>query len=101
MNTSTGAAYVVWLYPGSSQVKLLKATVWNINTNSSTLATASKVLPAGTHHIRIDANGSQITVFVDYVQVISFTDTTYAAGGIALDVSNQPVAFANISVVSF
>jgi hypothetical protein len=101
LNTSTGAAYAVWLYPGSSQVKLLKATVWNINTNSTTLAAVNKVLPAGTHHIRVDANGSSITVFVDYSQVISFTDTTYTAGAIALDGSSQPVAFANVSVVSF
>jgi hypothetical protein len=103
VNTSTGAAYALWLYPGStsSQIKLLKATVWNINTNSTTLASATKTLAAGTHHVRIDAQGSTITVFVDYTQVISLTDTTYAAGAIALDVSNQPVGFANVSVVSF
>jgi Viral BACON domain len=101
LNPSTGAAYVVWLYPGTSQVKLLKATVWNINTNATTLSTVSKSLTTGTHHLRIDVRGSSITVFIDYSQVISFTDTSYSAGAIALDVSNQPVAFSNVSVVSF
>jgi hypothetical protein len=101
LNPSTGAAYAVWLYPGTSQVKLLKATVWNINTNVTTLSTVSKTLTAGTHHVRVDVLGSSITVFIDYAQVISFTDTSYPAGAIALDVSNQPVAFSNISVVSF
>jgi len=101
LNPSTGASYAVWLYPGTSQVKLLKATVWNLNTSPTTLSTVSKALTAGTHHVRIDVRGSSITVFIDYAQVISFTDTSYSAGAIALDVSNQPVAFSNISVVSF
>jgi len=101
LNPSTGAAYAVWLYPGTSQVKLLKSTVWNINTNTTTLATVSRALPAGTHHVRIDVLGSTITVFIDYVQVISFTDASYPSGAIALDVSSQRVAFSNISVVSF
>ncbi len=101
LNPSTGAAYAVWLYPGTSQVKLLKPSVWNINTNPVTLATVSQALTAGTHHLRIDVRGSSITVFLDYAQLISFTDASYAAGAIALDVSNQPVAFSNITVVSF
>jgi len=101
LNPSTGAAYAFWLYPGTSQVKLLKTTVWNINTNVTTLSTVSKALTAGTHHVRIDVRGSSITVFLDYAQVISFTDTSYSAGAIALDVSNQPVAFSNVSIVSF
>lgn len=101
LNPSTGAAYAVWLYPGTSQVKLLKSTVWNINTNTTTLSTVSRALPAGTHHVRIDVLGSTITVFIDYVQVISFTDASYPSGAIALDVSNQRVAFSNISVVSY
>jgi hypothetical protein len=53
------------------------------------------------HHIRIDVQGTTITAFVDYVQVLSVTDPTYPAGAIALDVSSQPVAFSNVSVVSF
>jgi hypothetical protein len=102
LNPSTGAAYAVWLYPANSQVKLLKSSVWNVNSNATMLVTASKVtLAAGTHHIRIDVQGSSITVFVDYVQVITTTDTSFTSGAIALDVSNQPVSFSNISVVSF
>jgi hypothetical protein len=102
LNSSTGSGYALWLYPASSQVKLLKAPNWSIDSGSSTLATASKVtLPAGKHHLRIDAQGTSITVWVDYVQVLTIADSSYAAGDIALDVSSQPVAFSNISVVSF
>ena len=101
LNPSTGACYAVWLYPGTSQVKLLKSTVWNINTNTTTLSTVAKALTAGTHHLRVDVRGSSITVYLDYAQVILFTDASYSAGAIALDVSSQPVAFSNITVVSF
>ena len=102
VNPTSGAAYAVWLYPANSQVKLLKSSVWNMNTNSTILVTASKVnLPAGTHHIRIDVQGTSIAVYVDYVQVITATDASFGSGAIALDVSSQPVSFSNISVVSF
>ena len=102
LNTATGSGYALWLYPSVSQVKLIKAPNWNIDTGSSTLITASKVsLPVGKHHVRIDVKGSTITAWVDYVQVLSITDSTYPTGAIALDVSNQPVAFSNISVVSY
>jgi hypothetical protein len=102
LNPSTGAAYAVWFYPANSQVKLLKSSVWNINTNPTTLITASKVnLAAGTHHVRIDVQGTSIAVYVDYVQVITATDSSFSSGAIALDVSNQPVSFSNISVISF
>jgi hypothetical protein len=102
INTTTGSGYALWLYPANSQVKLMKAPNWNIDTGESVLATATKVtLAAGKHHVRIDAQGTTITVYVDYVQVLTLTDSTYSAGAIALDVSSQPVAFSNISVVSF
>jgi hypothetical protein len=102
INTTTGSGYALWLYPANSQVKLIKAPNWNINTGDSVLSTASKVaLGAGKHHVRIDAQGTTIIVYVDYVQVLTLTDSTYSAGAIALDVSSQPVAFSNISVVSF
>jgi hypothetical protein len=102
LNTATGSGYAIWLYPVTGQVKLIKAPNWNIDSGDSTLTTVSKVsLPVGTHHLRIDAQGSTITVFVDYVQILSFTDTSYSAGAIALDVSSQPVAFANVSVISY
>lgn len=102
LNTATGAGYAVWFYPATSQVKLLKAPNWSIDSGSSTLITASKVpLTVGTHHMRVDVQGSSIKVFVDYTQVISIVDPTYSAGAIALDVSNQRVAYSNVSVVGY
>lgn len=102
VNPSTGAGYALWFYPGSGVVKLLSTGQWNIDYGFSTLAQASGVsLSAGVHSIRVDANGATLTIFVDNVQLFSVNDTTYSSGLIALDVSNQPVAYSNISVISF
>jgi hypothetical protein len=51
--------------------------------------------------VRIDLQGSLIRVFMDNVQIIQVTDTTFTSGGIALDVSNQPVQYDNVKVISF
>jgi YD repeat-containing protein len=102
LNTATGSGYALWLYPANSKVKLLKAPNWSIDSGSIILATANNIsLPAGTHHLRIDAQGTAITIYVDYVQILAVTDSNYSAGSIALDVSSRPVAFSNVSVVGF
>ncbi len=100
LNTSSGAGYAVWLYPGNSQVVLYRVGAWNIDASNSTLATAKNVaLAAGLHHLRVDAAGSLLAVWVDNVKLLTATDASYAAGAIALDVSNQAVAFSNVSVI--
>ncbi len=100
VNTATGAGYALWLYPGSSSVILYKVPQWNIDQSNSTLASKTGVtLKAGLHHIRIDISGKTFTAFVDNVQVLTATDTTYTTGAIALDVSNQVVSFSNVSVI--
>jgi len=103
VNPLTGSGYALWLYPGTGTVKLFRVTQWNID-GSGTVALSTKTgIPflAGTHHLRIDVQGSTISAFLDNVQVLSATDATYTTGAVALDVSNKVVAFSNISVVSY
>lgn len=103
LNPSTGSGYAVWLYPGSSTLKLFRVKQWNID-GSGTVALATKTgipIAIGAHHLRVDVKGSAITVFLDNVQMMSATDSTYPSGAIALDVSNRVVSYTNISVVSY
>lgn len=100
LNPSTGAGYAFWLYPGSSKVVLYRVPQWNIDSGFATLATATGLtIGAGTHHIRVDVVGSTITAYLDNVQVLTATDSTYQSGLVALDVSNQAVSYSNLSVI--
>ncbi|MHB1020784.1 MAG: BACON domain-containing protein [Acidobacteriaceae bacterium] len=103
VNLSTGSGYAVWLYPGSSTLKLFRVKQWNIDGSGTvTLATKTGIpIAVGTHHLRVDVKGSTITVFLDNVQMMAATDSTYTTGAIALDVSNKVVSYTNISVVSY
>jgi hypothetical protein len=100
LNTSTGAGYAFWLYPGSSKVVLYRVPQWDIDSGFSTLATATGLtIGAGTHHIRIDVQGSAITAYLDNLRVLTASDSTYPAGAIALDGSNQVLSYKNVSVI--
>jgi hypothetical protein len=100
VNTSTGAGYALWLYPGESKVVLYNVPQWNIDTKYTTVATGDGVaLSVGVHHLRVDAQGASIKVFVDNVQVLTTTDSSYTQGAIALDVSNRVVSYSNVSVI--
>ncbi len=102
LNLSTGAGYGVWFYPGSGLVKLFAIGQWNIDSGSlSLLAQAPMTFDTNVHNVRIDMQGATIQVFYDNVQIIQVTDTTFTSGGIALDVSNQPVQYDNVRVISF
>jgi hypothetical protein len=52
------------------------------------------------HNIRLCFKGSTITVYYDNTLVITTADATYPQGAIALDVSNQPITFDNVTVIS-
>jgi len=53
------------------------------------------------HNIRLSFHGSTIQVYYDNQLAITATDGTYTQGAIALDVSNQPIAFSNVNVIGF
>ena len=50
------------------------------------------------HRLQARFNGTDIEVYYDGTLVISAADATYTSGLIALDVSNQPVRFDNVTV---
>ena len=103
LNTSTGASYGVWIYPHEGILKLYRINQWFIDAGYALLA-QSPLLPfdtTGRHNLRLSFSGSQIQVYYDNALAIQATDSTYTQGAIALDVSNQPIAFTNVQVIGF
>lgn len=100
VNLTSGAAYAVWLYPGDNTIKLLRSTAWAIDSAGLALVGQSPtmLLDTNKHTIRLQFVGSQIRVYYDNTLIISATDTTLTSGGIALDVSSQPISFSNVVV---
>ena len=101
LNLSTGAGYAVWFYPGSGFIRLYSVGQWNINSGFTTLAQANMSFDTNIHNIRIDAQGTTLKVFYDNALIIQVTDSKYTSGGVALDVSSQPIKYTNVRVTSF
>jgi hypothetical protein len=102
VDTNTGASYGVWIYPTEQVLKLYRIGQWNIDANSTLLAQSGQVaIDTNVHNLRLSFQGSKISVYYDNQLVITASDSTYAQGAIALDVSNQPIAFSNVSVIGF
>ncbi len=101
LNLTTGAGYGVWFYPGSGFIRLYSIGQWSIDSGFSTLAQASVNFDTNVHNIRVDAKGTTIKVFYDNVLIIQVTDSTFTSGGVALDVSNQPIKYTNVRVTSY
>ena len=99
VNPSTGAHYGAWVYPGSSQISLVKFSNWT-TWGGATMATAS--LPSvGTslHTLLMTFNGNAIQVSVDGVQYINVTDSGFnsapalTSGTVSLDMWNSSPAY--------
>jgi len=100
-NTSTGSGYAIWMYPAQGLLRLYRVDQWNIDASNALLATSAPfVMDTNTHNLRLLFEGSTIYVYYDYVLVITATDSTYTQGAVALDVSNQPISFTNVTVIS-
>ena len=100
VNTSSGASYAVWLYPADYLVKLWEATAWDIDSPGLTLlGQAGMTFDTNPHVVRLQVVGTQLTVYYDDQPIITATNADLAAGAIALDVSSQPIAFSNVSVL--
>jgi hypothetical protein len=101
LNPSTGASYGAWIYPNEGMIRLYRIDQWNIDASNAILATATGLSMSTTvHNIRLSFLGSTIKVYYDNALVITATDATYTQGAVALDVSNQPIAFTNVNVIS-
>lgn len=101
LNLTTGAGYAVWFYPGSGFIRLYSVGQWNIDSGFSTLAQASMNFDTNVHNVRIDSKGTTIKIFYDNALIIQVTDSTFTSGGVALDVSSQPIKYTNVRVTSF
>ena len=81
---------------------MFKVTGWSIDSPGLTLlasATGIAFDDANFHTLRLTFTGSLIDAYYDGQVLFSATDAAYSSGGIALDVSNQPVEFDNVLVV--
>ena len=103
VNTTTGQSYAAWIYPADGVIKLYRATAWHIDTAGLTelaTATVGPFEPFVLHTLRLSFTGDQIVVKYNGATIITATDNTLGAGGIALDVSNQPITFDDVLVTS-
>ena len=98
LNPATGAHYGAWVYPegsigGSNVLKLVKFQDWNnFGYNGVNLAPVQQVSlsSVGTnwHSVQLTFQGSQISVYFDFVLMITATDaeaTPYTNGAVSLD----------------
>lgn len=101
VNTTTGACYAVWMYPAEGILKLYRIGQWNIDIDNTLLAQSEPVtIDTNWHNLRLVFQGNIIKVYFDSVLTITASDANYSQGAIALDVSNQPISFDNVSVIS-
>jgi hypothetical protein len=104
VNLTNGAGYGAWIYPNEKLIKLFRIPQWNIDAGGSVVLAQSNTISIDAmnwHNLRVDFNGSTITVYFDNAAVVSANDATYSAGAIALDVSNQPIQFRNVIVIGY
>lgn len=101
VNTTTGSSYGVWIYPNEKVLKLFRIGQWNIDADLSVLGQSAPInIDTNSHNLRLVFQGTTIQVYYDNALVITAADSNYSQGAVALDVSNQPIAFDNVTVIS-
>ena len=89
LNPATGTRYTAWVYPGTSELRLLEWSDWD----SWTALTSAGIPPVGTtwHTAKMDFSGNRIRVFWDDSLLIDATDNSspYLSGGIGFDTFSQ------------
>ena len=85
LNPTTGTRYTAWVYPGSSELKLLEWTDWDTWTALTTAGIPA--VGTGWHAVRMDFAGSRIRVYWDGSLLIDANDASapYLTGGIGFD----------------
>jgi hypothetical protein len=102
VNTSSGASYGVWIYPAERSLRLYRIDQWNIDAGSALLGESGALgIDTNVHNLRLSFRGSTISVYYDSQLVITTSDSSYAQGAVALDVSDQTITFSNVSVIGF
>jgi hypothetical protein len=101
VNTTTGASYALWIYPAEGVLKLFRVGQWNIDLDFTLLAQSPPIsIDTNVHRVTLSFKGPQIQVYYDNVPMMQATDASYTQGAVALDTSNQPIAFDNVVVIS-
>ena len=101
LNTSTGSGYAVWVYPAQGLLRLYRVDQWNIDVSNLLLGVSAPLaMDTNTHNVRLKFQGTSIQVYFDNALVITATDATYPQGAVAFDVSNQPISFVDVTVIS-
>ena len=101
LNPTTGSGYGVWVYPAERILKLYRIGQWNIDGGFALLGQSGQLnIDTNVHTLRLNFKGSAIQVYYDEVLAITLTDSTYQQGAVAFDVSNQPISFTNVTVIS-
>jgi len=101
VDETSGAGYSVWLLPATGQIALCRTSGWHIDTPGLTvLATAGGISfdTSAFHTLRVVFTGPLIEVYHDGILVIRISDGAYPSGVVALDVSNEPIAFDDVIV---
>jgi hypothetical protein len=102
VNPGTGTSYGVWIYPSERILRLYRIDQWNIDASSTFLGkSAALSMNMDVHNLRLSFQGSTINVYYDNQLAITAGDSSYGHGAVALDVSNQPITFSNVSVIGF
>ncbi|MBV8551245.1 MAG: DUF4082 domain-containing protein [Acidobacteriaceae bacterium] len=101
VNPSTGAGYMVWVYPALGEIILYNASAWNINQPLTQLGGASASFDTtNSHNLGLSFTGSQIQVLYDGKVIITATDSTYGSGLVALEGDSQVINFQQVLVTS-
>jgi len=95
VDSTTGAHYAAWVYPEaspsglSSVLKIIRFSDW---ANYVPIAADLQLPGVGTnaHTLKLEFQGSQISVYYDGNQLTNLTDATYTSGGISVDMWTDP-----------
>lgn len=99
VDLETGGHYVLWLYPGRSEMTLYKGPGWDINTGLAPMGTAPFSPEVDEYRtLKLACEGDTITVFYDGDEMISVNDSEHKSGTIALCVQDKVVYFDNVIV---
>ncbi|HEY9137667.1 MAG TPA: BACON domain-containing carbohydrate-binding protein, partial [Terriglobus sp.] len=99
VNPVDGSGYALWFYPADHTINLFKVVNWNISNGYTLIGSYNNLLfDANAHTYTLSMRGSTLTVLRDGTQLFSATDSTYTAGLIALDPSNQVVLYNSVVV---
>jgi len=96
LNPATGAHYGVWVYPGSSTMKLVKFSDWTSWSGNPMGQASLTAVGTGWHTLKMVFSGNRVQVYYDGTVKIDVTDNSfdsraaYLSGGISVDMATLP-----------